>query len=50
MRFAIWDHLYNIKNVKNIHGGVLLLVLKVTLLCGCLSRFMYKNRATLHIY
>ena len=26
MRFAIWHHLYNLKNVKNTHGGVLLLV------------------------
>ena len=26
MRGAIWYHLYNLKNVKNIHGGVLLLV------------------------
>ena len=26
MRWAIWHHLYNLKNVKNIHGGVLLLV------------------------
>ena len=26
MRCAIWYHLYNLKNVKNIHGGVLLLV------------------------
>ena len=23
---AIWHHLYNLKNVKNTHGGVLLLV------------------------
>ena len=23
---AIWYHLYNLKNVKNIHGGVLILV------------------------
>ena len=23
---AIWYHLYNLRNVKNIHGGVLLLV------------------------
>ena len=23
---AIWYHLYNLKNVKNTHGGVLLLV------------------------
>ena len=26
MRFAIWYHLYNLKNVKNTHGGVLILV------------------------
>ena len=26
MRCAIWYHLYNFKNVKNTHGGVLLLV------------------------
>ena len=26
MRCAIWYHLYNLKNVKNTHGGVLLLV------------------------
>ena len=25
-----WYHLYNLKNVKNNHGGVLLLVLKIT--------------------
>ena len=31
MRCAIWYHLYNLKNVKNNHGGVLL-SLKVTLL------------------
>ena len=47
MRCAIWYHLYNLKNVKNAHGGVLLLVkfqtkslqLKLTLLHGCFSRF-----------
>ena len=27
MRWAIWYHLYNLNNVKNIHGGVLLLVI-----------------------
>ena len=43
---AIWDHLDNIKNVKNTHGEVLLSVtlqatlLKVTLLHGCISRFL----------
>ena len=49
MFYAIWHHLYNLKNVKNNHGGVLLLVklqalLKVTLLRGCFSRFfkLYK--------
>ena len=26
MRFAIWYHLYNLKNVKNTHGRVLILV------------------------
>ena len=26
MRYAIWYHLYNFKNVKNTHWGVLLLV------------------------
>ena len=26
MRSAIWYHSYNLKNVKNTHGGVLLLV------------------------
>ena len=26
MRYAIWYHLYNLKNVKNTHGGVLNLV------------------------
>ena len=26
MRCAIWYHLYNSKNVKNTHGGVLILV------------------------
>ena len=28
MRCAIWYHLCNLKNVKNTHGGVLLLVTK----------------------
>ena len=53
VRCAIRYHLYNLKYVKNTHGGVLLLVvkllqpatlLKVTLLRGCFSRFckLYK--------
>ena len=44
MRCAIWYHLYNLKNLKNADGGVLILVpatlLKLTLLCGCFSRFL----------
>ena len=45
---AIWYHLYNLKNVKNIQGGALILVqlqdqpatlLKLALLRGCFSRF-----------
>ena len=41
MRCAIWYHLYNLKNVKNTHGGVLLLVkfTKITLLHGCFKVF-----------
>ena len=34
-----WYRLYNLKNVENIHGEVLLL-LKATLLHGCFSRFL----------
>ena len=64
MRYTIWYHLYNLKNVKNTHGGLLLLVksqalkaatvLKVTLLHGCFSRFLNctngsKSRNTSHI-
>ena len=52
MLCAIWYHLYNFKNTKNTHGGVLLLV-KVTLLHGCFHIFkiaqMVPNRATHHI-
>ena len=38
MRCVVCYHLYNLKNVKNTHGGVLLLV-KVRLFHGCFSRF-----------
>ena len=42
MLCAIWCHLYNLKNVKNTHGGVLLI--KVTLLHGTFWRFLnYTN-------
>ena len=46
---AIWYHLYNLKNIKNTHGRLLLLVklhvdsailLKVALLHGCFLRFL----------
>ena len=44
---AIWYHFYNLKNIKNNHGGVFLLVklqlvtlLKAVLLHGCFSRFL----------
>ena len=48
MRCTIWYRLYNLKNVKKTHGGVLLLVKlqakslslpKVAFLQGCFSRF-----------
>ena len=35
-----WYHLYNLKNVKSTHGGVLLLtLLKVTIFLGCFHVF-----------
>ena len=42
---AIWYHLSNLKNAKNTHGGVLIIVklqtlLKCTLLHGFMSRFL----------
>ena len=43
MRCAIWYHLQKIKNVKNTNGGVLL---KVTLLHGCVSRFLSFTNGT----
>ena len=42
---SIWYHLYNLKNVKSTHGGVLFL-LKVTLLHGCFSRFLNCTNGT----
>ena len=37
-----WYHLYNLKNIKNIHGGMLqpATLLKVSLLHGCFSRIL----------
>ena len=46
MRCAIWYHLYNLKNVKNTHGRVLMLVLKLTLLHGCFSHFLNCAKGT----
>ena len=41
MLWAIWCYMYNLKNEKNTHGGVVLLVkLKVILLHGCFWRFL----------
>ena len=34
MRCAIWYHLYNLKNVKNTHGGVLILIKLQTEACN----------------
>ena len=48
MLCTIWYHLYNLKNLKNTHGGVLLL-LKVALLHGCFSHFLNcRNSNKLH--
>ena len=50
MRCAFWYHSCIIKNVKNIYGGVLLLIklqatlLKVTFLSECFSRFFKSNK------
>ena len=50
MLCTIWYHLYNLKNVKNTHGEVLLLgkccrphpatLLEIALLDGCFSRYL----------
>ena len=59
LRCAIWYHLYNLKNEKNTHGGVLILkpatLLKLALLRGCFSRFLNytngtKSRDAPHIF
>ena len=40
--YLIWQHLYNLKNVKNTRGRVLILVMlpALTLLQGCFTRFL----------
>ena len=40
MMNMIWYHLYNFKNVKNTHGGVLLLVKLQAKSHGCFARFL----------
>ena len=54
MPCAIWCHLYNLKNVKNNNGEMLLLVaglkpatlLNVALLHGCFSSFLNCTNGT----
>ena len=59
MPWSIWDHLYNLKNVKNTHEGVLPLfklqalakttlatLLKLTLLHEFFSHFLYSANGT----
>ena len=59
VRCTIWYYLYNLKNVKNTHGGLLILVklqasflflqgtfLKLTLLHGCFSYFLNCTNGT----
>ena len=46
MRWAILYHLYNLKNIKNPHGGVPATLLKVTLIHGCFSRFLNCTNGT----
>ena len=51
---AIWYHLYNLKNVKNIYGGMFFLIklhapaslLKVTRPHGCFSHFLNCTNTT----
>ena len=46
---TIWYHLHNLKNVKNTHGGVLILpatLLNLTLLHECFSRFLNCTNGT----
>ena len=45
MRWVIWYHLHNLKNVRNAHEGVLLLA-KLTFLHGRFSRFLSCTNGT----
>ena len=50
MRSTIWYHLYNSKNVKNTHGGVLILVKLQASACNVFKLVqMVLNHATQHI-
>ena len=40
MLFAIWDHLYKLKNMKNTHGGVLLFVKLHACVCVCVCVYV----------
>ena len=42
VRCAIWYHLYNLKNVKNTHGGVLILKLQASATSGCSNFNLWK--------
>ena len=42
VRCAIWQHLYNFKNVKNTHGGVLILVQLYRILVQDFNTFQYR--------
>ena len=55
MHYVIWYHLHNLKNVKNTHGGVLLLVklqasacnfTKSNVLYRCFLRFLNCTNGT----
>ena len=46
MLCSIWYHLYNFLKQKNDKGGVLVLVIKVTLLHECLLRFLNCTNTT----
>ena len=47
---AIWHHLYNLKNVKNTDGGVLLLNTPPWVFFAFFKLQMLPNRATYHIF
>ena len=42
MRYTIWYHLYNVKNVKNTHLGVLILV-KLLIFVNIIVKLIFVN-------